>query len=148
MGGRELIHSLQKTAEERSKAAAGAFDAFLKRHFEPGAARRAREGLNAVMEEIEGDPIADTAARARYHDLVVLARAGENDDFSTDAIANILVGCGRPILLVPTKALADIGICAVGTLTSGATGRVSEPADDVQRICAPGCTPRRAMSDA
>jgi nucleotide-binding universal stress UspA family protein len=109
MGNVELIHSLQKAAEARSTAAAGAFDQFLKRHFAPGVARRAREGVNASMEEIEGDPIRDTAARARYCDLVVLARAGDKGDFSTDAIANILVGCGRPVLLVPEKALSDVG---------------------------------------
>ena len=108
MGGSELIHSLEKDAKARSKAAAETFDRFLKRHFAPGVARK-HEAVNASMEEIEGDPIADTAAKARYYDLVVIARAGENDDFSTDAIANILVGCGRPVLLVPEKALTDLG---------------------------------------
>jgi nucleotide-binding universal stress UspA family protein len=108
MGNIELIHSLQRAAQARSAAAAGAFDQFLKRHFASGVARRTPNGVNASMEEIEGDRIRDTAARARYYDLVVLARARENDDFSTDAIANILVGCGRPVLLVPDKGLGDV----------------------------------------
>jgi nucleotide-binding universal stress UspA family protein len=109
MGNVELIHLLQKAGEARSAAAAATFDQFLKRHFAPGVARSARTGTNASMEDIEGDPIADTASRARYYDLVVLARAREGDDFTTDAIANILVGCGRPVLLVPDKAIHDIG---------------------------------------
>ena len=61
MGNVELIHSLQKAADTRSAAAASSFEKFLKLHFAPGAARRAREGVNASMEEIEGDPVRDTA---------------------------------------------------------------------------------------
>lgn len=109
MGNVELIHTLQKEAEARSKSAAAAFEAFLKRRLPPGAARSAGAGVNAAFRQIEGDPIDDTVAGARFYDLVVLARAPQNGQFSVDAMANILVGCGRPVLLVPDAPVHSIG---------------------------------------
>ena len=108
MGNVELIHALQKNADARSAAAQAAFDAFVKRHF-PSGTDKTHDGVAASMQRSEGDPVRDTTAAARYRDLVVLARAPEDGDFSPDAVANILVHCGRPVLLVPDKAPPVIG---------------------------------------
>jgi nucleotide-binding universal stress UspA family protein len=108
MGNVELIHALQKGADARSAAAQDAFEAFVKRHF-PSGTGKTPDGVVASMQRSEGDPVRDVTAEARYRDLVVLARAPEDGDFSPDAIANILVHCGRPVLLVPDKAPPVIG---------------------------------------
>jgi nucleotide-binding universal stress UspA family protein len=109
LGNVELIHALQKEAETRDAAAAAAFEDFLKRHFDAGIARSASAGVKPSMQQIEGDPVGDTVAAARYYDLVVLARAPEDGQFSLDAVANILVGCGRPVLLAPKTPLSGVG---------------------------------------
>ena len=58
---------------------------------------------------MEGNPVQNTTDEARFNDLVVLARATEQRGFSVDSIANILVGCGRPVLLVPNAEPGSLG---------------------------------------
>jgi nucleotide-binding universal stress UspA family protein len=99
MGNTELIHALQHQAESRSLSAKGAFDEFARRHPE----------IEASWREIENDPIQTVSTEARYNDLAVLGRGAEADELPVDAVANILVNCGRPVLVTPNAALASIG---------------------------------------
>jgi nucleotide-binding universal stress UspA family protein len=107
MGNTELIHALQHEAESRSFSAKAAFDEFASLHFPDG--RAAPSGVAASWRQIEGDPIGTVSAEARYSDLVVLGRGAETDELPADAVANILVGCGRPVLVVPNAALTSVG---------------------------------------
>jgi nucleotide-binding universal stress UspA family protein len=104
LGNVELIHAMQKEAEFRRGKADTAYEAFLERRF-------ANAGVNEKpsFERIEGDPVADTISAARYHGLLVLARAPEGGAFARDSIANILVGCGRPLLIAPDGPMDSIG---------------------------------------
>jgi nucleotide-binding universal stress UspA family protein len=96
-GNIELIHALQKQADERRAAAVAAFAEFQKTNTQsdPSAS------IDASMLEWEGDPVPEIAAAARLHDLLVLARASEDGELSLDRTANVLVACGRPVLLLP-----------------------------------------------
>jgi len=109
LGNVELIHALQKDAAARNAAAASAFEKFRNLHFAPGAAKPPSKDAGPSMQQIEGEPVRDTIAAARYYDLLVLARAPEGGQFAPDAVANILVGCGRPVLLAPNAPLTGIG---------------------------------------
>jgi nucleotide-binding universal stress UspA family protein len=104
MGNVELIHAMQKEAQFRRGKADDAFETFLKRRF-------ANAGANEkpTLERIEGDPVPETVSAARYHSLLVLARAPEGGEFAKDSIANILVGCGRPVLIAPDGPMDSIG---------------------------------------
>jgi nucleotide-binding universal stress UspA family protein len=99
MGNTELIHALQHQSESRSLSAKAAFGEFTGRHPEIGASWR----------QMESDPIQTVSAEARYDDLVVLGRGAEVDELPVDAVANILVKSGRPVLLAPNAALKSIG---------------------------------------
>jgi nucleotide-binding universal stress UspA family protein len=98
----EAIHALEKTADVASAAAFAAFDEFLKR-LSP------EDAVEASLRQIQGEPVRDTAAAARFSDLTVLGRAAEGAQFTLDAVANILVACGRPVLVVPEAPLAALG---------------------------------------
>ena len=65
--------------------------------------------ITPIWQEIEGIPLNDTITAARYSDLTILGRAPQDGDFNIDSIANLLVRCGRPLLLVPNKPVTGIG---------------------------------------
>jgi nucleotide-binding universal stress UspA family protein len=98
----EAIHTLEKAAGNASTAAFVAFDEFLKR-------QAPADMVEATLQQTQGEPVRDTAAAARFADLAVLGRAAEGAEFSLDAIGNILVACGRPVLVVPDAPSAAIG---------------------------------------
>jgi len=99
MGNTELLHHLQKETEKRSASAKSVYDDFVSRH--PDTA--------ALWREIEGETVHSTIVEGRYSDLIVLCRASSDSEYSTDVVANILVGCGRPLLLVPDMPPHTIG---------------------------------------
>ena len=106
MGNTELIHALQHEAENRALAAEAAYETFASARFPGG---RGGSGASASWRQIEGDPATIVSAEARYNDLVVVGRGSEKDELPVDAVANILVRCGRPLLLAPNTALKSIG---------------------------------------
>ena len=108
MGSVELIHAIERECETRTKKARAAFDKFSERISSPASAL-GKGAIAATWQELEGDPLTDTITAARYSDLVVLGRAAQGSDFSTDSVANILVRSGRPVLLVPDKPVSGIG---------------------------------------
>jgi nucleotide-binding universal stress UspA family protein len=106
---RELVLALQRDAALRSTKAKEAFDLFAARHLSAHAFASAQSGIEAGFRCTEGDPVRDTTAASRFADLIVIGRAAQNAAFSPDQIAGILVGCGRPILLVPQAERESIG---------------------------------------
>jgi nucleotide-binding universal stress UspA family protein len=108
-GNRQLVLELQKQAVVHSAEAKETFDRFHEQHLAAHAFGSAQSGVSATFRCVEGDPVRDITTAARFDDLVVVARASSNAPFSTDQIANILVGCGRPMLLVPQKEHDAIG---------------------------------------
>ncbi|HXJ00522.1 MAG TPA: universal stress protein [Micropepsaceae bacterium] len=106
-GNVHLIHAIEDEGKKRTLNARKAFD-----EFSGWVASRAAAGDKPVAlswQEVEGDPVADTIIAARYSDLIVVGRAPKDGEFSADNIANILVRCGRPLLLVPDRPLETIG---------------------------------------
>ena len=108
MGNVELIHALQHEAANRAKQAKANFDAFGKRDLS-GHALGSAGGITASFRTVEGYPVRDTVSAARVTDLVVLGRAPHSGQFSMDAVANILVSCGRPVMLPPNSRLTRVG---------------------------------------
>jgi len=106
---RELLAELQKQAAAHSAKAKEGFELFHKQHLAAHAFASAQSGVSAVFLCMEGDPVPDVTSAARFHDLVVMARAPQNAPFSTEQIAMMLVGCGRPMLLTPEKTPDAIG---------------------------------------
>jgi len=108
-GNQQLLAELQAQTAAHSANAKESFEQFLGRHLSAHAFASARSGVSATFRCIEGDPVHDIIAAARFEDLVVMGRAPNNAPFSPDQIANILVGCGRPMLLAPAKTQDAIG---------------------------------------
>jgi nucleotide-binding universal stress UspA family protein len=106
---REVVVALQRQAAAHSAKAKEIFDSFLARRLAAHAFGSAQSGVKATFRCAEGDPIADIVTAARFADMVVTGRAPAHAQFSTEQIANILVGCGRPLLLVPDSEPEAIG---------------------------------------
>jgi nucleotide-binding universal stress UspA family protein len=98
----ELWTTLTELDRSRAKAAREHFDAFCKR-FDVVSDPKPSKGVTASFREIEGDPPRDVAANARYSDLVVLARHALASEAAWDATGDVLIACGRPVMLVPKK---------------------------------------------
>jgi hypothetical protein len=108
-GNQELIHALERDALHRTSLAKSCFETFTRERLSAHAFGTAAGGVTASWRQVEGQPVHDTVAEGRFHELVVLARAAAHGHFSTEAIGHILVGCGRPVLLVPASDIAAIG---------------------------------------
>lgn len=108
-GNRELLAELQKQAASHSAKAKESFEQFHQQHLSAHAFASAQSGVSAIFRCVEGDPVPDITSAARFQDLVVMARAPTNAPFSTEQIATMLVGCGRPLLLAPEKTPDAIG---------------------------------------
>jgi nucleotide-binding universal stress UspA family protein len=105
-GNTELIHALQHEEESRTLSARAAFDEFVA-EFQQG--RDAPYGAGASWRQVIGDPVQTLIVEGRYSDLIVLGRGTRPDELPADAVANILVGCGRPLLLAPNAVLPSLG---------------------------------------
>jgi nucleotide-binding universal stress UspA family protein len=99
----ELWTAITQADQRRAKAAREHFDTFCKR-FD---ITKDGEGVTAGFREIEGDPARDVTTHARYSDLVVLARHALASEVAWDATGDVLIGCGRPVMLVPKKTEAS-----------------------------------------
>ena len=102
MNAAELIADLQKENELRTKNARHAFDRFCKRWNIGQADGSDRKGVSATWQQITGDEVETTIREGRYHDLIVVGRPAELTALSTNGIGNVLVGCGRPLLVAPS----------------------------------------------
>jgi nucleotide-binding universal stress UspA family protein len=95
----ELWNTLVEADAQRSKEARKFFEAACARY---GIAKDSK-GISASFREIQGDPAKDLTSQARYADLVVLARDTMAAETSWDVRGDVIVGCGRPVLLSSAK---------------------------------------------
>ena len=96
-----LFQTLLEADKRRASAARNAYDTACKRRKIP--ADSDRTGFSAHYGEQEGDVAKDVTHHARFSDLVVLAREPIESDSEWDATGDVILGCGRPILLAPLK---------------------------------------------
>lgn len=96
---RDLIGSLEDAAAKQTRDARAVYEQFHRRP----------DGARLSWRQAEGDCVPNVIREARYHDLTICPRASEGGDFPIDAVANIIVGCGRPVVLVPDHPLQTIG---------------------------------------
>jgi nucleotide-binding universal stress UspA family protein len=59
--------------------------------------------VTAAWHEVSGNELEETIHQAFYNDLVVFSRPEAPTTLSTIGVGDVLVGCGRPLLLAPTK---------------------------------------------
>ena len=90
------------TAAGLEKAAAGPRDRFMR--------RLAQEQLQGNWQTIIGLPVSYMTRYAAGHDLLVLGQRNPNYSIGLDAPDEVILGCGRPVLVVPYgRAVNPIG---------------------------------------
>ena len=106
----DLLQLMQQKDATHTKDAKTAFDFFRKRLDIPLATEPAPSpGVTAAWQELFGNDVDQTIAAARSHDLVVFGRCPDFTPVSPDAISHVVLQCGRPVLIAPTKAPPVIG---------------------------------------
>lgn len=63
--------------------------------------------VTASWREVEGNDREQTIIEAFYSDVVVFAHGLAPDDLSNRGVGEVLVACGRPVLLAPSNACAN-----------------------------------------
>ncbi len=105
----ELWEVLVQADKRRAKRARDLFDGFCAKH----KVSSTSAGVSASFREMEGS-VRDITSNARYADIVVFTNETLLSETSLDATGDVIVGCGRPILLVPVKSNAlSLGTVAV-----------------------------------
>jgi nucleotide-binding universal stress UspA family protein len=105
----EIFEALRKEDKTRTEAARRSFDEFRERWSVPIAeSPPGPNGVTIAWEERLGDDVEELIAKARVHDLIVIARAPDFTGLSPSAIGSILVGSGRPVLLAPSHAPGNL----------------------------------------
>lgn len=106
----EALTYVEEQNRDRTKRARLTLAEFCKRHDivtrdEP----EASDEVTAHWRDEAGDEFDLLTSRARFHDLVVLAGGAERPGrLPPEAIGQIVVGCGRPVLLAPAKPRKDL----------------------------------------
>ncbi len=106
----EFIDKFNEDVTSAAKKTKAAFEAALKRHSIPLAAKPPKSGTSAAWREETGYAPSVLTRRARFFDLVVLGRSDRvADEPHSDAVERTLLGSGRPVFLAPAKPPATIG---------------------------------------
>ncbi len=107
----DLVAHLDKQDRERTTKALHSFKNFCEREKIPVAdAPTGKVGVTARWQELRGHQVAEFVTEARFHDLVVVPRdLLRETDPAADFVGNLLLGCGRPILLAPEQAPETLG---------------------------------------
>jgi nucleotide-binding universal stress UspA family protein len=94
------LKDLDTAARTRSVAAAQHFRNFcLRSKIEICDAPERSKGVTASWHEEEGRALKRIILRARHNDLVVIGRARKANGLPIDFIEELLIGCGRPVLI-------------------------------------------------
>ena len=104
----EALASVERQRKERSEHAQAALAEFRKRdHVALADAPPGPDAVSASWREIVEDETGCLAAQGRFHDLLVLAGGPERSGrLATGDLGEVIVSCGRPVLLAPEKARA------------------------------------------
>lgn len=104
------LQELDTKAQTRSELAARHFREFCaKANVEIRDAPERTDAVTASWREEEGSALSRILFHARHHDLVVVGRAKSTNGLPADFLEQLLVGCGRPVLIAgpaATSALA------------------------------------------
>lgn len=93
----EIIDRIEEESEQRVKAATNEFKVWKDKASLP-------EGCDAVYAQASGDRDGELARHARCNDIAIMRAPSSEDDAGLAAdIETILLGSGRPLLLVPGK---------------------------------------------
>jgi len=65
-------------------------------------------GMSAAWREEKGDDAWKIMRRTRFNDLLIVSPPREEQGLDPDAIASILIGSGRPVLLAPAQRPASL----------------------------------------
>ena len=100
----QALQELEDADKARSAAAASHVREFCGRHgIELGDRHAPQGGVSAAFREEAEDAVGRLMRHARHNDLIVLGRAAHRDSLPDDLIEQLLVGCGRPVLLAAPK---------------------------------------------
>lgn len=103
--GEALDRLLQTETEIRSLAAARHFRRFCQdESIEIACAPSHSRGVSAIWCEEQDVAVERLTLRARHNDLFVLGRAPRAYGLPRDLIEQLLIGCGRPMLVAPPRA--------------------------------------------
>jgi hypothetical protein len=109
------LGELDHKAKIRSGAPVQHFNDFCMRsRIEICETPRRTEGVTASWHEEQGQALNRIIFHARHNDLVVVGRAKKPNGLPADFVESLLVGCGRPILIVgagPPRTLTDRSWC-------------------------------------
>lgn len=94
----DYLKHLQKAEVESTHKAKAAFDRMCAVYHVTYAKDAGSTGMTASWKELSGDPLLSLIPEARFHDLTVVAR---EDGYDCADLGGILLGSGRPLLLIP-----------------------------------------------
>jgi nucleotide-binding universal stress UspA family protein len=105
VGLASALEALGRGAARRAECAERNVHDFCSRHgIEMVDAPRPAPAVTARWRRDEGEPIERLLFHARHHDLVVMSRPAQLDGLPPDRLETLLLGCGRPLLIVPPRA--------------------------------------------
>ncbi len=90
-----------KTAAARSRKI---FDAFCAQEKLASADKPGAQGVSVEWKDRAGNNRDQTIAEAQINDLTVFGRPAKPDDLTTDGASDVLIDCGRPLLLAASQA--------------------------------------------
>jgi nucleotide-binding universal stress UspA family protein len=97
---KNALRELDGKAQTRSELAARHFREFCaKAMVEISDAPERTNGVTASWREEDGSALPRILFHARHHDLVVVGRAKSANGLPADFLEQLLVGCGRPVLI-------------------------------------------------
>ncbi|MCP5433781.1 MAG: universal stress protein [Alphaproteobacteria bacterium] len=106
----DLMNASKEASDQAEKAARAAFEtAAGLAHVPVVAAPHGPGSASAMFRGVMGVLVAAVSEEARLSDLVVFDRTREGDPGIPDAFEECLMAAGRPILLAPREAPADLG---------------------------------------
>lgn len=99
-----MLHKLADEAEVRAASAKRGFAAFCSSEaIEITDEPTSCDAMSANWREERNDAMRRLMFQARRHDLVVLGRARGTNGLPIDFAEQLLLGCGRPLLIAPSK---------------------------------------------
>jgi nucleotide-binding universal stress UspA family protein len=101
----ELWNVVVDADKRRAAQARQTFDAFCQKS--GISVDASTKGLGAAFREAEGDAAREITMSARYSDLAVFAHDDLTSEVFWDTKSHVIIGSGRPVLLVPAKVRLD-----------------------------------------
>jgi nucleotide-binding universal stress UspA family protein len=113
---RNALNELDAMAKTRSQAAAEHFRNFcLRSKIEICDIPGQSQGVTASWHQEDGNALERISLRARHNDLVIIGRAKRANGLPANFIGDLLVSCGRPILIAnaepPQSLTGTIMVC-------------------------------------